>query len=206
MRRRTPVALLSATALLVGLTGCFVATPPPPPTGEEAYEQYEMMLDRSWQSTGLAGLLDRPAVTSVAPVALDGWAEVIRRCMLSRGRDAGDFELDVERGFALTATVTSDVRFDFYLCLAENPASSIGDSALLSRAQLDYIYDYYVEWLVPCLQHGGYEVSGAPTRDEFIDAEGAWSPYDEVTVADVADRADFAIVRDRCGPERPSLD
>jgi hypothetical protein len=201
---RTPLAWLSVGALLSGLSGCFlVSTPPPPPTGAEGAEQYSTMLERSWQSTGLSGLLDRPVVTSAAPIPVDGWPTVIIACMLEHGHDTTEFELKADGGFQLTAPVSSDVQLDFYLCLAQNPSSGVEGNVILTRAQLDYIYDYYASWLVPCIEHNGHIVREAPSREEFVAREGDWSPYDSFSVQDVSD---FAALEELCGPGRPSLD
>jgi hypothetical protein len=60
---------------------------------------------------------------------------------------------------------------------------AMSNSALLSSREREYVYDYYRQWLVPCLALAGYPIHGAPSREEFISdwlTPGWWSPYDSI--------------------------
>jgi hypothetical protein len=46
-----------------------------------------------------------------------------------------------------------------------------------NEQQLDYVFAYYWQILVPCLGVRGYEIVGIPTRADFVGAWGRWHPY-----------------------------
>ena len=204
---RSPASvLLTAAALLLALAGCTLEPLPAPPTSEDAARHYEMMLDRTWQTTGLSGLMDRPTVEAADPVPQDEWITAVFSCMTEEGYAFPGFGSERGSGFLLSAEATetpSEVQLAFYLCLAANPPEMPVNGRLLSSAQLNYIYDYYVRWIVPCLVLNGYEVRTAVSREEFIALEGEWSPYEAIIPADVSD---FETSVERCGPTRPPLE
>lgn len=71
-----------------------------------------------------------------------------------------------------------------------------------SSAQLDYLYDYFQDSLVPCLQLQGLDVGYAPSRAEFATAAGwiQWDPYSELGAAVPPSRS--AEIHERC-PDYP---
>jgi hypothetical protein len=48
---------------------------------------------------------------------------------------------------------------------------------VLNAAQLDYLYDYYLESLIPCLEVNGIHIRTVQTRKQFLDRAGGWNPY-----------------------------
>lgn len=208
--RLAPATLAVAVALLV-LGGCsVVATPPPPPTEEEAQRYYDSMLERTWIGTGLSGLLDQPQVAAVDRVPSEEWRQVLSDCMEGKGLSLPGFVWDPQSGYQLVddgtsptaARIDSTMRLAFYMCLAANPPEVIDEEAFLTPAQLDYVYDYYVRWIVPCLAQNGWQLRNAPSREEFLLLEGNWSPYNSIEVDDVGD---FETSEELCGPSRPPL-
>lgn len=199
-----------AAIALLGLTGCsLAATPPPPPTSDEAQQYYSDMLDATWISTGLSGVMDRPTVAVTTLVPEDQWQDVLVRCMSGKGFALQEIRWTPRSGYLLAdappddpARTASDGQLAFYMCLAANPPATINDGYFLSPAQLDYVYDYYVSWVVPCLTDHGWDLRNAPTREQFVALQGYWSPYDSMKVADVGD---FEVGADLCGPSRPPL-
>ena len=72
-------------------------------------------------------------------------------------------------------SATTSEQLQFYWCFEKYPTVD-----LLTRAQIDFIYDYYVRWLIPCLESNGYNVMNAPSRRAFRDADPSierWNPY-----------------------------
>lgn len=199
-----------AWMVALGLSGCsLAAAPPPAPTADEAQQYYSAMLDKTWISTGLSGVMDRPRVEESEPVPEDEWSDVLVHCMSGKGFALQGFEWNPRSGYLLAdapsedeSQTSSDAQLAFYMCLAANPPEQIHDPYFLSPAQLDYVYDYYATWLIPCLAHHGWELRNAPTREEFADLAGYWSPYDSIIVDDVGD---FEESANRCGPSRPAL-
>ena len=197
-----------AGLIALGLAGC-ATVPPGEPTDEDVQRYYGVMLDKTWIGTGLSGVMDRPKVSASAPVSLNEWTQALALCM-----DAKDFQLlafggNPDSGYTLGDAVplnppqtASDGQLAFYMCLAANPPAEIEDGHFLSLAQLNYVYDYYVSWIVPCLAQNGWALHNAPSRNEFIELEGAWSPYESIIVDDVGD---FQTSEELCGPSRPPL-
>ncbi len=205
MRRLTLVGLI----VLLGLAGCATIPPAAPPTDKDVERYYGVMLDKTWIGTGLSGVMDRPTVSAAAPAPLSDWSQLLYVCMDAKGFQLLDFGGNPVSGYTLGGTVAldppktaSDSQLAFYMCLAANPPSEIQDGHFLSLAQLNYVYDYYMTWVVPCLAHNGWALRNAPSRDEFIELEGAWSPYESIIVRDVGD---FQTSEGLCGPSRPSL-
>jgi hypothetical protein len=69
------------------------------------------------------------------------------------------------------------------LCWQLNPVDPTKVS-LLGAGQRAYVYDYYIRWLVPCLELSGlYSLHSPPTLQEFIEAwrrPGWWTPYESI--------------------------
>lgn len=80
----------------------------------------------------------------------------------------------------------------------ESAVLSPNEAGYFSTAQLDYLYDYYQDTLVPCLQLQGLDVGFAPSRSEFASVAGwvSWDPYSELGAAVPPSRS--AEIRSRC--------
>jgi hypothetical protein len=199
--------LIVAALAVLALTGC-VVSPPAPPTEEDAQRYYNAMLEKTWVGTGLSGLMDRPRVTAAEPVPARRWTLALVDCMTEKGFVLEGFARNPDSGYRLVGAApllsqtASDGQLAFYMCLAANPPSEIEDQGFLSVPQLDYVYDYYLTWVVPCLAQHGWNLRSAPTREEFIELEGNWSPYTAIEVDDVGD---FETSAELCGASRPPL-
>ena len=160
-------ALVAAAVLL--LTGC--AAPAAAPEGGltpvEAREYQSAVIDRMWQFTGLDDSL-RP---EVEPKTVDfvEWASLMNECNQIQITD--DPEMQTEQAVSL------------YACRArlQLSAESLG---LLNSAQLDYLYDYYQDPLIPCLRSRGVLVPDILTRAEATDVgrfgNYPWNPYNGI--------------------------
>lgn len=124
-------------------------------------------IDRQWQLTGLEGVVARPDRIDPRIVAADSWGSGLSDCLNDSG--VTSFGYDDSRGFSSVNDDGSTTRLDaaaqlvWYSCFAKYPIVD-----LLSKAQRNYIYDYYETWLVPCLNSKGYRVVDPPTRAEFL--------------------------------------
>lgn len=131
-------------------------------------------LDRQWRLAGLEGIVVRPDYVA-APIVTDReWDRLMIECMdragIAQWGYDGNSGLFIEGG-----QPTASDQLAFYWCYAAYPTVD-----LVSDAQLDFIYDYYQRWLIPCLESRGYNVMNAPSRKGFIDADpaiGPWNPY-----------------------------
>lgn len=77
------------------------------------------------------------------------------------------------------------------------------DIGYFSSSELNYVYDYYADELVPCLATEGLSVGYAPTRAEFVQAGWmSWEPYRELGAKLPPSRAEAVV--EKC-PQYPPL-
>ena len=195
---------LVLAAVLV-LTGC-VAVPPPGPSDDEIAATQQHFLDKTWASTGLGG--DQPVVEAAPPVASDVWAETLFTCVRQLGFQPEGVQYSLESGAELLSGNSEpvddpDLQRAFYQCVAANPRIPDERERPLSEEQLDFIYDYYQSWLVPCMIMNGFTPSAAPTRVEFHALAGQWNPYYAVDVG--LGGVEYEELERICGAERPQL-
>jgi hypothetical protein len=75
------------------------------------------------------------------------------------------------------------------ICLVQYPPESVRDR-LKTREQLDYIYRYYSNELVPCMRTRGVVPSAVPSRSTFLrmsrNGLTLWNPYSTIGLHDPA--------------------
>ena len=165
-----------AVALL--LAGCSTTVPAGPDTTElDAYT--ERTLEAAWATVPRGG--PRPDVPRVRYISNAEYVPVMAQCMNEQG-----------------ATGDSRAReIAWYVCQAKYPVSP-DEYRVLSDAQVDYLYDYYQRWTIPCLASHGRVVT-LIARDEFVDRGGLWNPlYSTDEAAEVTDD-EYATLNDQCG-------
>jgi hypothetical protein len=181
--------VLLAGAIALGLAGCtLVAAEPPPPEGAELAGYIAEQQRQAPQAVQLGG-------DAVVDFSLNGTS-----C------------LDHAQQFLARIDVTSisddevlrvSEQFDNEMVSCESGlVLDPNDGGYFSAAQLDYVYDYFQDSLVPCLQLQGLDVGFAPSRAEFAASSGwiVWNPYSELAADLPPSRS--AEIRERC-PELP---
>jgi hypothetical protein len=182
MRSRRAVAVCAlALAGVMTLSAC---TPqqsfPRGPSDAEVDAAVQELLDMRWTASGLEGVVERPDID--AEVSIAQWNPAMDECLAQLNEesygwsDSDGFMLGTgERG-------TDAQQLAFYECFARFPAV-----AVFSREQREYIYDYYLTSLVPCLGLHGHATQVVPSRRSFvagtdtIDGSWLWSPYSAMT-------------------------
>jgi hypothetical protein len=202
--RRAGVAL----ALILALTGCStVAAPAPGLSADEKDAVRRQQTEGLWAATGL-NPDHRPASPPVTVVSVQDWAPAYVACMNAAGLD--NYTVAPEGGvrivdLELAAERTALERLSDYLCRMSFEVEGQFDHRY-NGAQIDYLYDYFRESLVPCLAVEGFEVSSVPTRGEFARGIGSWHPYlalrDDLRLALLSDSS-FLL---RCPPMPPGID
>jgi hypothetical protein len=187
--RVTPLCALLALLL----AGCATAQPEPL-TGLTEAEQAEYAQSFALQWSGIQ-LDDPPSIAVVAYVPADDWGAAVAGCMNSEGYDgyvgSGD-------GFSFPARDDTDEAQNraLYTCIGRYPVRA-DYSAYANHAQLEFLYDYFQDSLIPCIEANGYDVPNtAPARQEFVAYTVAprWNPYKVMT-----DRATNELL-ERCPP------
>lgn len=183
---RAAAMLTSLIACTVIVTGCSSAgptlPPPPPQLSEQATSAaYAELLEQSWQRVE-SEFPDavRPDVELVRFIDQAEWAEVIVACLVEQGVDA-KVSNDGQGGYESQGVVGQEQSMAIagYVCDAKYPV----DPSLtqpLTDEELDYLYDYFVDVLNPCLERAGIDVIEPPSRQAFKDSlqsPDSWSPY-----------------------------
>ncbi|HEY4269427.1 MAG TPA: hypothetical protein VGM94_14685 [Galbitalea sp.] len=159
-------ALAIAGALLLAACGGPPIAAPPPPT-----ESQIVSLMSAWPAyeAGVIGS-DSPAdlenVTFIRFVPDAAWYQTLGRCTQAQ-RERGDVADDI--------------------CLVQYPPESVRDR-LKTRAQLNYIYSYYVGELMPCIRAHGFVPKAPAARAAFLTMSRngltLWNPYSTIGLHD----------------------
>ena len=162
------VAVACATVLM--LTGCVqVVQPPAPETDNAARDAYaEQWIDSMWSNSTIPD--QRPADIAVTFVKQGEWGPAVQACMEESG-----YAGYVGQGDSLSWSgpeISEAEELTRLVCMSTYQS----DPQILSAAQLGYLYDFYRDSTVPCLELAGVEVVDAPSRAEFIESGGGWFP------------------------------
>ena len=206
MRTSRIVALTALVVLTV--SGCSATTAPPVgPSDAELNAAVRIELDKQWRYTGLEGVVPRPEA-EVELVGSGGAAsQGFRDCMSANGFESWGYSSDT--GLQMfgsdgnPSAASPEQQLAFYLCNARFPMIDT-----LTVDQLDFIYDYYQDWLIPCLEVAGYPVGRAPSRESFTTEPAEfgwrWRPYS--AIPDVLNPQDYAALQSTCRPTIPGID
>jgi hypothetical protein len=200
---------LLAGVLVAGLVVSGCATERPAPTGltdTEIAAFEDAQNDQFWREADLPAGTERPHPEIVRFLRLNDadWGYVMVECMKKAG--FADYTADSGGNMRFVGTgnqTATDRRLAMYVCQVQYPYNPL-DYQLLSAVQRDYLYSYFVRWLVPCLQLNGYDIRNPPTRAQFVhdptEANG-WNPY--VGIRFPTDPAKMARLSTEC-PATPS--
>ena len=208
MRWKRTRSITAAVAALAVLNGCIQVARPPAVSEESAARAYDEVLARSWESTGLSGTMEQPTRVVGPPLNHIEWQTSLFLCMGDKGHTSFGYAYDPPTGYSIQLDGPDELvvagQLDFFSCLLAH-SQGVGGGEVKSTPQLDYIYDYFESWLVPCLAQNGFPPRTVLTRSEFQASGGFWTPYYETDLfAAPSDRYDEIFVE--CGPEQPALD
>lgn len=195
--RSAAIAIAVGCALVLG--GCVSAGSYPSGPDDAQIEAERMrILDLTWQNLGLTGERPTPAVTPIAPGEF--WNIQLYECAQDRGIALAGYGYSSDTGydFASDRDIEQSALRDLYACVAAQPLDPFFIGEFYSEQQVDYLYDYYSDWLVPCLELHGLAIDQAPTKSEFVAGLASWSPYDSLTPETLV-ASDNALRN--CGPD-----
>lgn len=203
---RVAASVAVVSVLSVALAGCVTPREPPPgPSVSELENRAASRIDLAWANTGLEGKVDRPSVAMVSATAT---FDQLAACVDSSGCSnwgIGDGIDGPELSLGGAGEYPEQQQLSFYICFASYPADLTFGEVRLSDAQLDYLYDYYRSWVMPCLAIDDVVPTRVPTREEFTSGEWrGWNPYDYSDLP--ASVLDYADAIHRCGPIYADLD
>jgi hypothetical protein len=173
---------LAATMVCIALAGCTPTRSVPPQASGSELQQLvddERALFRQWYLYLVNAPPDPPVIPVERVIAPSETQAVYGSCM-----DAAGYPNYGEPGATVAVEQSTDGQLALYICVSQFPVepSAFG---IFSRDQLDYLYDYYQQSLIPCLAASGHDVIDIPVRAEFLRRDPAqlyaWSPYGELT-------------------------
>ena len=194
--------ILAALLVVVALTGCSTTTVPEAGLDDKQLAAIRNMFDdANWANTGLSDDL-RPPHPVVTTVSGEDWADAYVKCMNIAGFD--QYVAGADGSFTITGVENLNAR-----PVDEAPANYICNASFevdgnydgyFNPAQMDYLFDYFQQVLVPCLEVRGYSVVQAPSREKYIEVWGGWHPYFSVEASEQRDLFDDDGVLEACPP------
>jgi len=165
---------LVALLTLLALSGCVQVTQPPAAgLTDAARDEYAASaIDSYWGEPEMEAL--RPQNIEVTFVDRDNWGNVVVECMTAAGYSG--YQSVGGGGISYSGQPAPDERYALLLCVSQWQIDPT-QSGVLNDAELGYLYDFYRETTVPCMQLVGLTVREAPTKAEFIEQGGAWIPF-----------------------------
>lgn len=118
-----------------------------------------------------------PEVDVVREVSTDELRDVTAECMTEQGfppvREGGQMYWETPDG------QLGGLNMALYVCQAKYPVAERYRERL-TTAQLNVVYDHLVEVTVPCIRNLGYDITDPPSRERFVEREGAWEEFSAV--------------------------
>lgn len=188
-------------ACVLLLSGCVPVRPVPGPMSVAERDAYlDRQEDMAWAGALPPGA-ERPEITRRVVTGQE-WGPLFVDCMVDAGFDV--YSLD-PGGYAVASD--EPVSYTDALRLAEVTCQTSfvvdpRDYGLLSEAQVDYLYDYYKNTLVPCLQLAGERIVQPPNHEQFR-ANPWWNPYVARYYLDYGTPLPSPELLRRCPPQPP---
>ncbi|MEP6481777.1 MAG: hypothetical protein ABJA94_07190 [Rhodoglobus sp.] len=205
--RRAGAAAI-ALILGAGLAGC-VSTPSLDASADvDANVELHMQqrLDVAWQSIDVG--TDRPPSSAAKFVLPNGRNHTVADCMVKAGYSTYSYDpvSGVSEGMNDPKLVGAE-GLAWYTCLRKVPQFDV-TFPTFTAAQLERLYSYYVDRLIPCLMVSGYPVLVTPSHADFVAGwmsgrPGGWNPY--LTGAHLSSGAAADALFERCSPYPSSL-
>lgn len=204
LRAAGVLALVGATVAGCAASPVTEPTPPPLPalSSSERTQLYQTQVEAARDM-----LLSAHASATVPDVELvrfvlpSEWAQTMVGCMDEAGF-AASVRPDGGIEFAPVADAQSEaLSVANYVCGVQYPVDPTY-ARPLNDEQLKYLYWYFIEKLVPCLEAEGFNIPAPPSEATFVDQYDAhpWSPYSDVATS--TEDAWIAI-NEKC-PQMPS--
>ena len=171
---RSGVIASALVALALALAGCSIEGEAiRPPTDADLAKLNEYVNDLQWGGLQFSPDSPRPTVEFERYVDPDLAEATYSECM----EESGYVDWQEQNLTALGGAPVAE-RLALYTCITRFPIHP-GYYGLYTPGQLDAIYDFYRDSLVPCISASGIDLGDVPTREVFV-ASGffdRWSPY-----------------------------
>lgn len=149
---------------MLAVTGCATTSIPKAATTADVEAFLTRQLDAEWDDTGLSDA-QRPDVSRVRFISNAEFTAVMSACTVGLTPGYGQ----------VLSNAKTIARLVYYTCQAKYPVNP-NEYQVLSVAQIDYLYDYYSRWVLPCVRARGFDIGPTPTRSQFRLYNGLWNP------------------------------
>ena len=194
--------MVAALGVLLLLSGCAVTSPLPAGLSESERREFtEKTMEGQWEYLGISDR-ERPVVVPIE-VDIDELGERTSACM-DDAEASGLLLLDDSELALIGEAEEADFEEAMYICtMSFMPSARYW--GYLSTDELNATYDYFQDWLVPCLESRDYHLPLAPQRHEIASEPGylSWDPYSQLG-ARITDDA-VAALQDECPSVPPWL-
>lgn len=111
-------------------------------------------------------------------VTPEEWGASVANCMSSSGFSGRATSDGVFETGSIDPNIAPSYYSTLYVCEASYPIDPRYTRAL-NASQLAYLYAYYRDVLIGCLENQGYSTPELPSQQAFVDsyASTAWTPY-----------------------------
>lgn len=180
-----PITLVGAIAL----SGCTTSEAtthfsdiPLPDKPALSAERTAALLDEDRESAWDAVVMEfpglsRPGAELIRIISQNEWATVMAECMTEAGFPSTASE-DGGLESTFDASVAQSRALAMYVCKVSYPVDPRYSEAF-NTSQLRYLYAYYRDVLVPCLDEHEIESTAIPSEQTFVESypSALWSPY-----------------------------
>jgi len=132
-----------------------------------ADEQTQLRAQMLANEASQANLVDPPQTDLIRWITPDEYGPVVSQCLRDAGFNAVGGGSSIWYPDGIGPAQRSAFDLATYVCDSKytvNPKYN----QVLTADQLGMVYDYDVQWLVPCIATFGITVSSPPTRDTFV--------------------------------------
>ena len=184
---RRVLAITVVAASLAVLVGCATPVQPDGLSRDQVAAYAASMQDVFWGQSGLDESL-RPDVAPLEFVRFGDVATYYAECMNERDPTGTTYTpADLSGPGSQTTRFSRAQLIAYYECQSLYQARP-KDVGYFSSAQLNATYDYYRDWLIPCLAVRGFDVQYVPERSVLALGPGqlTWNPYEDIHIDDPA--------------------
>ena len=199
--QRTAVTAVTLVLTATVLAGCVSPTPePPPPTAEEIKAIRDARAQAWWDSFSTGTTMPDIEVIEMLP----GEEAFLRQTECLEAAEVPGVTVYGPGEWTYNGAVGDDTtgleaQLQYWECVQQFPAED-DFGWMLSPAQTEWLYDFYVARHIPCLRTFGLEVLHFPTREAFLersDGYPAWLPFPE-TMRPTPRSSEWTLIAKHC--------
>jgi hypothetical protein len=202
---RTLVSIILVSVVGSLCVACGQSADDARPTATGSASPASDYVDGLWaQFHGSFPQIPRPDVAIKRSIDLSEWGATMLPCLKEAGFP--DVTLYADGSISHDGITVQEDQYQLalYICQAQYPLKD-KYIAPLDEQQLEHLYIYYTETLVPCLASHGYQISTPPSETSFLDSydRAPWYPYTDIPASSMS-QSDWDSLNNACPQSPPS--